>query len=305
MQITELFPSSLEIALMDYSDGTISDFMPDFYTSLPDLQSHLLYPCAGGLRTLNRPDSFAFQDVNSYLLLYTVNGEGMVQAEGDQDSLSEGSLLLWDCQDYLRLRPITAKWSVRLVFFSGESTPAYYEEICKINFPVFSYPEGTQVADNIRRLTELGLQTSPHHAFEENRLLTDILSDLLLNLYGKQTIVKAAPPYLVKIKDLFDTEYQKEHSVTKLAAAFSVSRYRLCREFAQYYGLTPVKYLNSVRLEHARILLETTNLRIHEVASEVGIDSVTHFINLFKGAIGMTPAAYREGYRSFREIDFK
>ncbi|MCD7763196.1 MAG: helix-turn-helix transcriptional regulator [Lachnospiraceae bacterium] len=305
MQITELFPSSLEVALMDYSDGTIADFMPDFYTSLPDLQNHLLYPCAGGLRTLSQPDSFAFQDVNSYLLLYTVKGEGMVQAEGDQEALAEGSLLLWDCQDYLRLRPTTAKWGIRLVFFSGESADIYYEEICKISFPVFTCPESTQLADNIRRLTELGLVTSPHHAFEENRLLTNILSDLLLTLYEKHSEGKAAPPYLMKIKELFDTDYQHEHTVTDLAASFSVSRYRLCRDFAQYYGMTPIKYLNSVRLTHARTLLETTNLRIHEVASRVGIDSITHFINLFKASTGTTPAAYREGYRSFREIDHK
>ncbi|MCC8138113.1 MAG: helix-turn-helix transcriptional regulator [Clostridiales bacterium] len=206
---------------------------------------------------------------------------------------------------YLRLRPTTAVWNIRLVFFSGESAAAYYEEICKISFPVFCYSESTQLADNIRRLTELGLQTSPHHAFEENRLLTNILSDLLLDLYGKQTDAKAAPPYLVKIKELFDTDYQNEHNVTNLAASCSVSRYRLCREFAQYYGLTPVKYLNSVRLAHGRTLLETTNLRVHEIASRVGIDSVTHFIHLFKASTGMTPAAYREGYRSFREIDHK
>ncbi len=305
MQITELFPSSLKIALMDYSNGTLADFMPDFYTSLPDVQSHLLYPCAGGLRTLNRPDSFAFQDVNSYLLLYTVAGEGIVQTEGDRNTLTEGSLLLWDCQDYLQLRPAVSQWSIRLVFFSGEAASTYYEEICKISFPVFSCPEHTQVADNIRRLTELGLLTSPHHAIQENRLLTDILSDLLLDLHMDHTNVKVAPPYLIKIKALFDTSYQKDHSVTELAASFSISRYRLCREFTEHYGQTPIKYLNSVRLSHARTLLETTDLRIHEVASAVGIDSVTHFINLFKSKTGMTPAAYREGYRSFREIDYE
>ncbi len=68
MQITEFFTSGLEGALKEYSRGDLSDFLPDSHTSLPDLQEHLLYLCAGGHRTLKQPDSFSFQDVNGFLL---------------------------------------------------------------------------------------------------------------------------------------------------------------------------------------------------------------------------------------------
>ncbi|MCD8338510.1 MAG: helix-turn-helix transcriptional regulator [Lachnospiraceae bacterium] len=303
MQITELFPSALQLALMEYSDGALLDFMPDFYTSLPDLQEHLLYPCAGGTRQIRRPDSFAFQDVDGYLFLYTKKGQGVLHSEGDSQPLDENSLLLWDCRDYLQLRPVTSEWTVYLLFFYGDAVSVYYEEICKLRFPIFSLSEQSRIADNLRRITELGMTTSPHHAFEENRLLTDILSDLLLDLHMGQSTVKATPPYLLKIRHLFDTEYQREYSVTELAAEAGISRYRLSREFSEYFGQTPVRYLNGVRLSHACTLLETTNLRIHEIASAVGIDSVTHFINLFREKNGMTPAAYRDAYHVFREIE--
>lgn len=94
-----------------------------------------------------------------------------------------------------------------------------------------------------------------------------------------------------------------KHSVTELAAQAGISRYRLSREFAEYYGQTPIRYLNSVRPSHACTLLETTNLRVHEIASAVSIDSLTHFINLFKAKTGITPAAYRNGYLAFRETE--
>lgn len=301
MQITELFPSTLQIALMEYSDGALKDFMPDFYTSLPDLQEHLLYPCAGGTCQIHRPDSFAFQDVDGYLFLYTKKGQGVIHTEGDSLPLNEESLLFWDCRDYLQLRPVTSEWTVYLLFFQGDAVSVYYEEICKLRFPIFSLSEHTLIADNLRRITELGMTTSPHHAFEENRLLTDILSDLLLDLHMGQSGGKAIPPYLLKIKSLFDTAYSEEHSITELAAGAGVSRYRLSREFSEYFGQTPVRYLNSVRLSHACILLETTNQHVHEIASAVGIDSVTHFINLFKTKTGMTPATYRDSYHAFRD----
>jgi len=193
MQITELFPSILQLALMEYSDGAIGDFMPDFYTSLPDLQEHLFYPCAGGMRTIRCPDTFAFQDVESYLFLYTHKGQGVIHSEGESLPLGEGSLLFWDCRDYLQLRPVTPEWMVYLLFFQGDAVSVYYEEICKLRFPVFSFPRQSLVIDNLRRITELNKTTSPHHAFEENRLLTDILSDLLLELHMGQLNVKAAP----------------------------------------------------------------------------------------------------------------
>lgn len=302
MQVTELFPSILEEALLQYSEGAIADFSPDFYTSLPELQEHLLYPCAGGKRVIRRPDFFALQDVDSYLLLYTKEGSGSVHAEGDSRVLEPDSLLLWDCRDYLQLRPVTSEWQIFLLFFGGEAADVYYEEICKISFPVFSLPEKSTCTDQLRRIIELGMITSPHHAIEENRLLTDILSDLLFSLHLEHLDVKAAPPYLSKIKFLFDTEYQKDYSVTELAATAGISRYRLSREFASQFGQTPIKYLNNVRLNHACALLETTNMRIHEIAAAVGIDSVTHFISLFRAKTGQTPAAYRQGYLALLDV---
>ncbi|MCD7745439.1 MAG: AraC family transcriptional regulator, partial [Lachnospiraceae bacterium] len=286
MQIPELFPSILERILSEYSEGTISDFIPDSYTSLPELQEHMLYPCAGGARCLHNPDAFAFQDLDCYLFLYTNDGQGVIQSEGDSRMLDAGSLLFWDCRDYLQLRPVTAGWSVRLLFFSGDTAHIYYEEICKLSFPVFSFPEKSAAIDNLRRLTEFGQITSPHHAIEANRLLTDFLSDLLMNLHVGQFDKKAPPSYLQKIRALFDSQYQQTYSITELAESFQISRYRLSREFSEYYGQSPIKYLNSVRLIHARSLLETSSLHVHEISSAVGLVRDTHFISLFSSGAG-------------------
>ena len=52
----------------------------------------------------------------------------------------------------------------------------------------------------------------------------------------------------------------------------------------------------------ARALIESTDLSIGAVGAAVGIPNTTHFINLFKEKLGVTPQVYREGYRSFRQI---
>lgn len=303
MQITEFFTSQLAVALEEASNGELTDFLPDSHTSLPELQENLLYLCATGSRSLKQPDHFSFQNVDSFLFLYTESGQGTVSTDGETLSLSAGSLLLWDCRDYLQLKAARSPWKLSLLFFSGKAASVYYEEICKLRFPLFQLPGDSTLIGNIKQLLSMGTQTSPHHAILANKLLTDMLSDLLLALHMGDVEDKPVPPYLKEVRHLFDTRYQESYSVEELASRFQISRYRLCREFSQHYGTTPLKYLNNVRIAHGRELLETTNLKIHDIGSAVGIDNTTHFINLFKSKMGMTPMAYRNGYLSFREID--
>lgn len=303
MQITEFFTSQLKNALAEASQGELTDFLPEFHTSLPDLQEDLLYLCATGRRSLKHPDYFSFQNVDGFLFLYTESGQGNVNTDGETLTLSSGSLLLWDCRDYLQLKALRSPWTVNMLFFSGKAAQIYYEEICKIRFPVFPLPADSSILGSIRQLMALGPQTSPHHAFLANKHLTDMLSDILLTMHMEMVDEKPVPPYLREIRRLFDARYQESYSLEELASRYHISRYRLCREFSSHYGITPLKYLNDVRLTHARELLETTNLKIHAIGSAVGIDNATHFINLFKAKMGITPMAYRDGYLSFREID--
>lgn len=55
----------------------------------------------------------------------------------------------------------------------------------------------------------------------------------------------------------------------------------------------PLQYLNEKRVDAAKELLLTTDYRIHEIGSIVGIDNTNHFIYLFKKFTGMTPLTFR------------
>ena len=88
--------------------------------------------------------------------------------------------------------------------------------------------------------------------------------------------------------------YGENYSLDELENTYSVSKYRICREFSKYYGASPVQYLNHKRIEEAKKLLLTTNDTIHEIGSKVGIHNTNHFINLFKRETGATPLAFKQ-----------
>ena len=302
MQVTELFTSRLEEAIKKNPHGNIADFLPDIHGSLPEIQENLFYICASGRRTLHQMEQYSFSDIEGYLLLYTHSGHGIMEVAGDSRNLESGDILLWDCSDFIQMRGLSDEWNVDMLFFNGNAVITYYEEICKIAFPLFKIPANSLAECHFEEAMALGPVITPHHAFLTNKLLTNLLSDLISMLHMSTDIPKAAPAYIEELRTLFITNCEADFSMDELAVRFNVNRYRMTREFSQFVGMTPIKFLNNTRIEKARALIESTDLSIGAVGTAVGIPNTTHFINQFKDKLGVTPQVYREGYRSFRQV---
>ena len=79
----------------------------------------------------------------------------------------------------------------------------------------------------------------------------------------------------------------------QIARALNVSTFHFCRRFKLETGLTFVEYLSRVRIERAKLLLHNKNLRVSEIAYEVGFQSLTHFNRTFRKLVGSSPTEYR------------
>ncbi|OAS13266.1 AraC family transcriptional regulator [Paenibacillus oryzisoli] len=79
-----------------------------------------------------------------------------------------------------------------------------------------------------------------------------------------------------------------------LAALVSFSDSYFCRYFKSYTGKSPLVYLNQVRVQRAAILLRETDRRITEISLDVGFNTLSYFIGVFKAHFGDTPSTYRK-----------
>ncbi len=79
------------------------------------------------------------------------------------------------------------------------------------------------------------------------------------------------------------------------SANYSVSFFS--KKFKQETGYAPIEYFNHLRIQKACQLLHFSQLRINEVASEIGIDDPFYFSRLFKQQMGVSPMAYRKSGR--------
>lgn len=99
----------------------------------------------------------------------------------------------------------------------------------------------------------------------------------------------------LRIADYVDRHYaDPDLSIDALSAMFKISPSYLSRIFKREKGTGVLPYLQHKRIAQAMVLLGTTNLKIREVALQVGYLSDQTFARTFKSVTGSTPSAYRE-----------
>ncbi|MFD2934752.1 AraC family transcriptional regulator [Spirosoma flavum] len=94
----------------------------------------------------------------------------------------------------------------------------------------------------------------------------------------------------------------KAITLDNIAQSINLSTSFFSRRFKQDTGYAPIEYFNHLRIQKACQLLHFSDLRINEVASQLGIDDPFYFSRLFKKQMGVSPADYRKSEGIQRRI---
>jgi AraC-like DNA-binding protein/mannose-6-phosphate isomerase-like protein (cupin superfamily) len=90
-----------------------------------------------------------------------------------------------------------------------------------------------------------------------------------------------------------EAHYPERISLDDLCALTGCGKYYLVRAFTKTKGITPYRYLETVRINQAKQLLEK-GLEPLETAYQTGFSDQSHFTNFFKEFIGITPKQYQK-----------
>lgn len=149
---------------------------------------------------------------------------------------------------------------------------------------------------------------------------TDLTLHVLRRLYGAELARKVAGimlvdgartsqrPFMALPRSFADSLVQQAAdwlaahseeplSALALAAALNVSYRTLHRRFDAAAGMAPLAYLQALRVEQAKELLEGTSLSLERVVERVGYSDVPAFRRLFLRSVGLSPAQYRQRFR--------
>lgn len=86
-------------------------------------------------------------------------------------------------------------------------------------------------------------------------------------------------------------------TVTSLAARAHLSERTFARRFKEETGLTPAAYVETTRLQAARVALETTDAPIDQVAINTGFQSAERMRRAFQRHLGVSAGEYRDRFR--------
>ncbi|HBB96511.1 MAG TPA: hypothetical protein DC054_14080 [Blastocatellia bacterium] len=100
-------------------------------------------------------------------------------------------------------------------------------------------------------------------------------------------------PRIAHVASFIRDNYHRKLTLAEMADTVNLSRWRLCHLFKEFMGTSPERYLTQVRLEKARLLLETEFLTVKEVMNRVGMSDASYFARSFKAAYGLTPIKYK------------
>ena len=102
---------------------------------------------------------------------------------------------------------------------------------------------------------------------------------------------------LQQARRILEQEYLSPPTITTLARAVGINEAKLMHAFKQLFGQTIFDFTQSLRMDKAKGLLETTDLSITEIAFEVGYEYSSNFTTAFKRHFGITPSTARDALR--------
>jgi AraC-like DNA-binding protein/ligand-binding sensor protein len=170
-------------------------------------------------------------------------------------------------------------------------------------------PTGALFQRAIAKAAELGVDIDNAKAREAylatpvaSQKKLDSVSSLLsifadhLSMKSNQIAVQTAnsePPVITKAKQFIREHHAEDLSLGQVAAAVHTSIFYFCKLFRKVTGTTFTEFVSRTRIEKAKNLLLNPNLRISEIAYEIGFQSLTHFNRVFKKVAGESPTDYR------------
>ncbi|MDX1951189.1 MAG: helix-turn-helix domain-containing protein [Verrucomicrobiota bacterium] len=154
---------------------------------------------------------------------------------------------------------------------------------------------GLQVPHDV--LKEAWFQTRVLRQQEHEAIvkLLEIFASHLSELSNQIAVqeANAEMPMITRARHYIQEHQADELSLGQVAKAVNSSPFYFCKMFKKGTGMNFTEYVCRVRIESARQHLLNPNLRISEIAYQVGFQSLTHFNRVFKKIVGQSPTEYR------------
>ena len=233
-----------------------------------------------------RSEQEFFPGEDSVWLCIGLSGNGTIETGGQKTVLSRGSAFLANADDSCRIRTAVDDFRFILLRMRGHFIRSILEHLLQDRGHVFPVgPDTNALCEEIYTLASAGWNYE-----REIRI-----SCLLYDLSGLLLLSNASDEVLAPSVSYMQSHYSEPLTTKQLAALCYLGTSQYIKRFNTAYGMPPKRFLNSLRVSHAKALLQETALPVAVIAQKVGFEDASYFTRLYKKLTGETPRAYRTG----------
>ncbi len=231
-----------------------------------------------------------------YVIGFVENGQRVLSCKNKEHSIEKGNIILFNPGDnHACVQNDGGTFDYRGFNISKSTMLDLAEEVTgKRELPGFSknviYDE--EITCYLRPLHEMVMNGTSDFGKEESLLL--LISALIQN-YGQpfESCVPECRQEIEKACEFIRQHLNERIYLDQICRYAGLSKSTLLRAFTKSKGITPYRYLETIRINEAKALLGK-GIQPIDAAMRTGFSDQSHFTNYFNSFIGLAPGVYRE-----------
>ncbi|MBK5719854.1 helix-turn-helix domain-containing protein [Dysgonomonas sp. Marseille-P4677] len=250
----------------------------------------------------NHPTRYLFSAdrgrvLEEFQLLYIVKGRGTFKSkELKKTEIKEGHMFMLFPAEWHTYFPCKKTgWDEYWIGFSGKNIKSIVEnKFFKTQKPIFN----VGIQDDIVSLYKQAIRVAIEQKSGYQQMLAGIVNLLLgyaysydrFSIFEDLQVVNQINKAKIMMAENFNMGINPKEIAEKVNMSYSWFR----RIFKQYTGFAPAQYIQKIKINKSKELLTNSNLRIKEIALDVGFSNTECFCTIFKKHTDYTPNEYRE-----------
>lgn len=238
--------------------------------------------------------------VEQYILIYCSKGSGWYSVYGHKYEVKENQwFIIPKGEPHVYASNNNDPWTIYWLHFTGKIAPAFGDH-CYVPSDIQQGPT-SRMADRNELFEEIFLSLSDNYSMDSLSYASSLLYTYLATFRYLKKFRKYNPEQeRIDTTDIVTmaVRYMNENLENQLTLSqlseyigYSTSQFSLI--FKTRTGHSPLNYFNMLKIQRACQLLETTDLKINQISSKVGIDDSYYFSRLFRKIVGISPKQYR------------
>ncbi len=233
-------------------------------------------------------------------IFYVVGGKGQFLVRGDSFPVTVGDMVIVN-PNVEHTETSLASNPLEYIVMGIEGLELKMDDPDQNSFCIVNFYDSS---DHIQIYLKNILFEIEHKLPGFETVCQDLLDILLIKLLRRTNFSKVLASSqehfsadAVAVRRYIEGHFREPLTLDTLAKEVHINKFHLAHMFSREFGISPINYIQKLRIEESRELLCTTNYALSRIAQVCGYSSPSYFSQRFRQAEGMSPAEFRRKHR--------